>query len=620
MADPIKPKQNGFFKGTESFESVNVGTAGGDQNPPFLWPSNQYQVYNGRQLVSKTLVRGYIRSLIGNKDGFSTALKGTNRPTENTSVPVSTNGKLNFQFNPELIVRDVSRSDGAINPLLTDPLNLTQPVPGTATFNFSMTFNREAEVAMGAGMRARGVEPRDKNINDTNTAHLQGVMADIAILDSIIGQGISKKTIDFLLKYTQQAITTRNNAANGDKDEKTVAVELLTADQEKTVLTNLKDNLGNQAFLNPMPVRIVFSQFLMIEGFVTSTAVAFQKFSPDMIPTIAQVNCTVQALYFGFAKEKAFLTDNLKNFGNAEVGDTPNLTIVENKAASDAMNSLNLVGKVYVNYFADVAQTIGEKVTDEEKFYDGRINLKSWRSPSDDDMRVAQGAYGTVEQYPNSVNNTVANFHMVYNILYTQCFKGANDQTLLDKNTLIGLLNHSPNTTATEGIMPVLVEFNPVDFNILSKNNLTEIKFEVEMLLDWSNSNTKKSKKNISISNIDLNQYSAGMDGNKTSNAKDRKYFTQCFLEFNKVNAAIKPDLLNYNPASQNLSSTFDRKYVTEYDTFILKCKVTPYILAGSNKKTIGRSKVGTIPYKWESNTSNYLYSFGVGKKELKWT
>jgi hypothetical protein len=619
MAEPIKPTQNGFFKGTESFEPVNVGKAGGDQNPKFLWPSNQYQVYNGRELVNKTLVRGYIRSLIGNKDGFSTALKGTNRPTENTSVPVSTNGRLNFQFNPELIVRDVSRSDGAINPLLTDPMNLTQPVPGTATFNFSMTFNREAEVAMGVALRTKTF--LTKSEEDNAAAHIQGVMADIAVLDSIIGQGISKKTIDILLKYTQQTITTRNNAAAGDNDEKTVEVNQLTADQEKTVLTNLTDNLGNQAFLNPMPVRIVFSQFLMVEGFVTSTAVAFQKFSPDMIPTIAQVNCTVQALYFGFAKEKAFLTDNLKNFGKAEVGDTPNLTIVENKAASDAMNSLNLVGKVYVNYFADVAQTIGEKVTDEEKFYDGRINLKSWRSPSDDDMRVAQGNYGTAEEYPNGATNTTANFHMVYNILYTQCFKGANDQTLLDKNTLIGLLNHSPNTTATEGIMPVLVEFNPVDFNILSKNNLTEIKFEVALLLDWSNSNTKKSKKDISVSTIDLNQYSAGMDGNKTSNATDRKYFTQCFLEFNKVNAAIKPDLLNYNPASQNLSSTFDRKYVTEYDTFILKCKVTPYILVGSNKKAIGRSKVGTIPYKWEFNTSNYLYYFGVNTtKELKWT
>ena len=254
----VEPKQNGFIgdKTFQDYERKNVGKKDTDQNPEFLWPSNQYQVYDGRQLVSKTLVRGYIRSIIGNTDGFMPSdFIGPMPPGQKPPPSPSTNGRLNFQFNPELIVRDVARSDGAINPLLTDPLNLTQPVPGTATFSFSMTLNREAEVAVGAPLREAGVAADGKN-----AAKIQGVMADIVILDSIIGQGISKRTIDTLLRYTQQAIITQNNTID---PADTTTVRGVAPDAVE-VTKNLKANEGNQAFLNPMPVRIVFSKFLMV--------------------------------------------------------------------------------------------------------------------------------------------------------------------------------------------------------------------------------------------------------------------------------------------------------------------------------------------------------------------
>ena len=64
---------------------------------------------------------------------------------------------------------------------------------------------------------------------------------------------------------------------------------------------------------------IVFSDLFMVEGLVVGSAVAFQKFSQDMIPTICQVNCKIYALYVGFAKKKAFLTDNLTSWATDTV-------------------------------------------------------------------------------------------------------------------------------------------------------------------------------------------------------------------------------------------------------------------------------------------------------------
>lgn len=610
MADP---KQNGFFKGTESFEPVNVGTVDGDQNPKFLWPSNQYQVYNGRQLESKTLVRGYIRSLLGDKGGlFGAKITGIGGRGGSSTTPPSTNSRLNFQFNPELIVRDVSRSDGAINPLLTDPINLTQPVPGTATFSFSMTFNREAEVAMGASMRANS----KVTVNATNAAHLQGVMADIKVLDSIIGQGIDKKTIDTLLKYTQQSIITQNNtinaantagAANTPGFVATPTIADITS--EADLKNNLDNNSGNQAFLNPLPVRIVFSEFLMVEGFVTSTAVAFQKFSPEMIPTIAQVNCVVQALYFGFAKEKAFLTDNLKNFGSAQstITNTPSAPIVVNTALQNALNNLKLKAKIRPNYYIANLVTVGDNVSNYQEYYDGSINMKSWNTPSDtnsgDAAKWAQGPYGAGEQYPGSNNKTIS-FHQVYNIFNTDCFTGVNDIDLLNRTTTIQLFNFdNSNQPANNGQMPCLIEFNPISKSAVDTtlNKSLEIFFEIKVLLSLEQSG-KNVKNNIPMNDISENKYSSLLYQSSVS----YKGFTQCFLNFNGLITYFggKPPILKAYFTSG--LTNYVRNYATATDTFVLTYIVKPYIMQGQSR-VVGKEKKAVVRYPWTYD-GNTLY------------
>jgi hypothetical protein len=70
-------------------------------------------------------------------------------------------------------------------------------------------------------------------------------------------------------------------------------------------------NFGNSAFLVSLPVRIVFSSLFMVEGFITSTNVTFNKFNSNMVPTQCVVGITMQALYIGFAREKTYLTQSL---------------------------------------------------------------------------------------------------------------------------------------------------------------------------------------------------------------------------------------------------------------------------------------------------------------------
>jgi hypothetical protein len=72
--------------------------------------------------------------------------------------------------------------------------------------------------------------------------------------------------------------------------------------------TAMSSNFGNSAFLVSLPVRIVFSSLFMVEGFITSTQVTFNKFNPHMVPTQCVVGVTMQAMYIGFARKDTYLT------------------------------------------------------------------------------------------------------------------------------------------------------------------------------------------------------------------------------------------------------------------------------------------------------------------------
>ena len=326
------------------------------ENKPFAFPGPFARNIAGTD-VNQKMKRGFMRSIIMDQN-IAGAFK-TNTPG---------NLRLNFQFNPEYIERNVSQSPGAVNPLLQNPANLTQAVPGTATFDFTMMFNREAEVAQRRrDLVLSGIVTTD----DANTRQALaqgfdldgglagsamtdpgqvGVMHDLAIFDSIIGQGITSELVDVITSYTRQQVVATTNDPNRSED-----TEVPTFDDSK-FKTSVQANFGNSAFLNPMPVRIVFSDLFMVEGLVVGSAVAFQKFSQDMIPTICQVNCKIYALYVGFAKKKAFLTDNLTSWATDTVK-------ADEAAAAETVKETKILKQSLVTLHLAVNVSDGDKLT-----------------------------------------------------------------------------------------------------------------------------------------------------------------------------------------------------------------------------------------------------------------
>lgn len=354
------------------------------ENAPFMWPGPNTTNIGG---VTKTLVRGFMRSIL-----YQTIGTGNANGSSQTGI------RLNFQFNPEYIQRDVSQSPGAVNPLLQSITNLTQPVPGTAQFNFTITFNREHEVAM-RGDAARDsafnfAENNDNALTLLNDPSMVGVMHDLSVFDKIIGQGISKELVSTLLRFTQKAAE-----LNPDGDD-----ENATAFDLKEYEKGLNKNIGNSAFLNPLPVRVVFGDLFMVEGFVTGSAVAFQKFSRQMIPTICQINCNLSALYFGFAKKSAFVTDNLEEFFKSELAKDEQDAKDTKKAEQAVANTLQK--------FQYVFNSSTEGVLSEDDYNldlpdGGSDGMKIWRGTSVGQFYSGNNSgFMTMPQWFNAFSNS----------------------------------------------------------------------------------------------------------------------------------------------------------------------------------------------------------------------
>lgn len=289
--------------GLNGYEPFSPQVRNAFDNPEFLWPSKQYMDISGNTHVVQ---RGYMRSLI-------------TAPSATVDKPGIKNRRLFFQFNPQILVRSVQQSVGTMNPLLQDPAQLTQPVPGTASFGFELLFNREHEVA------AQYDDPGFEGIKlpDGSGSALTskvGVLADILVLDTIVGQGISQDMLDYVQKFQRNQIINQNNQIIEDREalrkqgaeEEANALTTIDADEQADKLTTaFNANIGNSAFLNPLPFRVLFSSLFMVEGLATSVEVQFQKFSRAMVPTQCKVTINMYALYFGFAQKDTLLTTSL---------------------------------------------------------------------------------------------------------------------------------------------------------------------------------------------------------------------------------------------------------------------------------------------------------------------
>lgn len=307
----------------------SAGSKGGMINPDFIYPGPFYTVAAKANKAGrgKTMVqRGYIRKLT--ETVYDGKLLGKSY--------------CKFQFNPDVIQRGVQARNDIQYWFNQDASQMSQPIPGDASFGFVLLFNREAEVNSKMFLsdtvltKGKSWEP-PKSIEDVgemisgkwrqslgekvnelsgkfNPAQVTdlGVLIDLMVLDDITGQSISQAAID--------AIQTRNDKVAADAKVKADKAAPLTpeelAEAKKdgakavSVVTKetLSANIGNTAFLLAQPVRVVFTEWFMVEGYISSINVTFNKFSPDMIPTQCVVDIQMQALYMGFARKDTYLT------------------------------------------------------------------------------------------------------------------------------------------------------------------------------------------------------------------------------------------------------------------------------------------------------------------------
>jgi hypothetical protein len=349
-----------------NFNSYETGTpqqVGGDDNPRFLFPGKDYR--NSLTNKKLKLQRGYIRMLTEAYGTDATARKLQNR-------------RFHFQFNPDVLVRSVSARNDVQFWMNQDPGQLVSPIPGDANFAFEFILNREAEVATGSYDDGSSQVPIDRkprteattfpsqvtvgNVGpyggtiptklgqyDPTSVSDIGVLADLLVFDSIIGQGINSDLINSILGKLKEnvntynaGVTEENNESTTDEDDKT-PITL----SEKKVGDFLGGSVGNSAFLISQPVRIVFSSLYMVEGFITSSTVTFNKFNYAMVPTQCTVSINMQAMYIGFASKDTFLTTTLRN-ANSNPGDPGSNGSDPVDAENEALQGITLFKRPFI--------------------------------------------------------------------------------------------------------------------------------------------------------------------------------------------------------------------------------------------------------------------------------
>jgi hypothetical protein len=314
----------------EAYINKSFNTKGGKgiQNPPFIYPGRFDRTISPTSLeVNRRIDRGYIRRLTEFYDKQTAGANGT-MSLDKSTVSTVDNMKCNFQFNPDNLTRMVTAESDMTFFFNQDPAQLAQPVPGKAGFSFELLFNREAEVASKSYLTKDNKKVLVDTITDFDPIGAAstwigkphnpewvtkiGVLADILILDDVIGQGLAKDILD---KITKGEVSPGGSTwgfdttSPGSPTTSTTSGSTTTKAIDQNRYDAYSMNMGNKAYLTPTPVRIMFTKWMMVEGFVQSVQVTFNKFSRQMIPTQASVMIQMQALYMGFAQQKTFLTD-----------------------------------------------------------------------------------------------------------------------------------------------------------------------------------------------------------------------------------------------------------------------------------------------------------------------
>ena len=371
-----------------------------NDNPGFSFPGNQRK--NLGMGEDTKVRRGFMRCLLNE--------------VPNSAAKSLPNRRFFFQFNPERIMRSVSLSSGMTNILFQDPGQFSVATPGNATFSFDIMLNREMEVnnhKKNSQNSPTGVPPPlnlddldrvVKSMPDHQDVGQIGVLADLMVMDSVIGQGISEDIIDALSKMTSLSSTWEpadySSGASGNSNYIS----------EETAQRAFKSIKGNSAFLVSTPVRIVFSAMFMVDGFIQSSSVNFTKFSTQMVPTMCTINVTVEAKYIGFAKKDTYLTQALSELKTAPPtsggGGGGGDTLPETQKGVDydvLIASLKEVGKYQI--------ALGGTDDADHPNFGGTVNSARFEDP---DERKSQDFFNPFKQYKG--------YEDVYEILHYGTF------------------------------------------------------------------------------------------------------------------------------------------------------------------------------------------------------
>lgn len=290
--------------GEEALDTTNISLEGSfiipaTNNDPFVYPSNTIRTLDTRslngRLFTEPLKKGYIRSL---------AYDDAYRPV-----------KCGFQFNPSSLNQSVNQNTQILNFLQQSVSQYSQPINGAVNFNFSLLFDRSMELNnynTAGRPSAQGFD--NGSLWANSDPSVVGVLHDIGTLYAAIGVGISQSQQEYIQSVLADQIAGEINTSiyTGEETEGETAVN--DRFNEKTSqLSSLMDiNLGNTAFLLPIPVRVVFSTLYMVEGLVQNVSVRYVKFNTAMVPMQCSVDVTMEAKYVGFAKRNTFFTAALK--------------------------------------------------------------------------------------------------------------------------------------------------------------------------------------------------------------------------------------------------------------------------------------------------------------------
>lgn len=354
-------------------------------NPKFFWPDRAIRTNDHEGYQTKYLKRGYIRSIPFSQGDNDYVMK-----------------KCQFQFNPRVINQAVSMNTAAYNFLLQNPEDFNQPMPTSVNFGFELMFDRSMEMnnpALGFD-RLNEVNPWEKS--DPSQV---GVLRDLSAFFNVIGQGLSASQLEYVTKVFQDRA---QQLPDGVRYQGQGSQTALPVGEGGEIDLNI--NIGNSAFLLPLPVRVVFSSLYVVEGFVQNTAVTFTKFNTNMVPMQCFLTVSMEAKYIGFAKKDTYLTYTLQQAEDAAEQTLQEETsrvsgfqqALENAAGVIEMKLTPPVTRIRANTWPTQSADMESRVQDEDAEYELWWRLPTVNKDVQDDVAklMDDGSNISINVYP----------------------------------------------------------------------------------------------------------------------------------------------------------------------------------------------------------------------------